>query len=209
MEGRPTGQPATQGSRSNPNGDSPGPVDEAEETIEELEEETEESIPTPLKEKGSDSPDPVEAEEFTDEVTEATEAAEMAMEELEEETESALPESVRSNLSRKIPSQEDPSREIGSRENPSGPEGAAAEDAPEYWIARVTVDKDEMDQGNVHRSTAPNISSMEMEEQRRIASDLAVAPGGKVTVWKNSTEGLKAQNTFRWRPEEGFSPTSV
>jgi len=192
MEGRPTGQPATQGSRSNPNGDSPGPVDEAEETIEELEEETEESIPTPLKEKGSDSPDPVEAEEFTDEVTEATEAAEMAMEELEEETEEALPEFL---------------MERGNPSDSSG-DGSPSGDGPDYWIARAPVDKDEMDRGNVHRtSMASNISSLDMEDQRRIASNLAVAPGGKVTVHENTPEGLKERKTFRWRPDNGFSPT--
>jgi hypothetical protein len=120
-----------------------------------------------------------------EEAENALEAGEAAMEELEEETEEAIPEL------------------LDERDNPSG-----SNDSADYWIARATVDKEEMDQGNVHRtSMASNLASLEMEDQRRIASDLAVAPGGRVTVWKNTSDGLKKQRAFRWSPDNGFSPT--
>lgn len=123
--------------------------------------------------------------EGEDEAEDALEAGEAAMEELEEETEEAIPEF------------------LDERDNPSG-----SNDSADYWIARATVDKEEMDQGNVHRtSMASNLASLEMEDQRRVASDLAVAPGGKVAVWKNTTDGLKKQRAFRWSPDNGFSPT--
>jgi len=125
-------------------------------------------------------------EEASAETAEAVETGEETIEDLEEETEEALPESLE------------------DRGNPSDSNNSA-----DYWIARATVDQDEMDRGNVHRtSMAANIASLDMEDQRRIASNLAVAPGGKVTVWKNTADGLKQKKTFTWNPDSGFSPTS-
>lgn len=126
-------------------------------------------------------------DEFEEDVEEILEAGEETIEELEEETEEALPESLE------------------DRENAASDPNNSAE----FWIARATVDPDEMDRGNVHRtSMASNIASLDMEDQRRIASNLAVAPGGKVTVWKNASSGLNEQKTFTWDPSNGFSPTS-
>jgi len=143
------------------------------------------------------SGDPLSEDEFSEDAMEVVESGEAAIEELEEETEESLPGVLKE---RGNPSQGGPSSQ---QQNASG-----SNDSPDYWIARTTVDKEEMDQGNVHRtSMASNIASLEMEDQRRIASDLAVAPGGRVTVWNNTTDGLKKQKTFRWSPDNGFSPT--
>jgi hypothetical protein len=143
------------------------------------------------------SGEPLSEDEFSEDAMEVVESGEAAIEELEEETEESLPGVLKE---RENPSQGGPSSQ---EQNASG-----SNNSPDYWIARTTVDKEEMDRGNVHRtSMASNIASLEMEDQRRIASDLAVAPGGRVTVWKNTTDGLKEQKTFRWSPDNGFSPT--
>jgi hypothetical protein len=91
----------------------------------------------------------------------------------------------------------------------SNPEdgGSNKGNSAEFWVARATVDQDDLDRGNVHRTSATgNLPSMDMEDQRRVASNLAVAPSGKVTVYRNSAEeGLQEQSTYTWRPDDGFT----
>lgn len=101
---------------------------------------------------------------------------------------------------------------MNSGESETG--GGSGRDNPEedpnntarFHVARSTVDPDEMDRANVHRtSMAADLSTLDMPDQRRVASNLAVAPGGKVTVYENASEGLKERSTFVWDPSGGFS----
>jgi len=176
-------------SRSNPNGTIEGAEEEVEDLQEEIEKEAAEDIGAEQAEGAAEALQEG-VEEASAEVAGAVETGEETAEELEEETEEALPES------------------LDDRGNPSD-SASGSNNSADFWIARATVDKDEMDRGNVHRtSMASNIASLDMGDQRRIASNLAVAPGGKVTVWENTPDGLKEQKTFTWNADNGFSPTS-
>lgn len=181
---------STQGQgRSNPNGTIEGADQEVEDLQEGIEEEAAEDIGAEEAEGAAEALQEG-VEEASAEVAEAVDTGEQTISDLEEETEEGLPKSLE------------------DRGNPSK-SGSDSNNSADFWIARATVDKDEMDRGNVHRtSMAANIASLDMGDQRRIASNLAVAPGGKVTVWKNTSDGLKEQKTFTWNPDSGFSPTS-
>jgi len=181
-------EPNQEQGRSNPNGTIGGAQDEIEDLQDDFEEEAADDISAEEAERAAETLQE-SVEEASAEVAGAVDTGERTADELERETEESLPESLK------------------DRGNPNSESGSSA--SADFWIARSTVDKDEMDRGNVHRtSMAANIASLDIADQRRIASNLAVAPGGEVTVWKNTSEGLKEQKTFTWNAESGFSPTS-
>ncbi len=146
---------------------------------------------------------------------EAAEADKMVVGEFDdEETASAASRQVTTEASKQgvtqMTVQQMPRMNSGESETGGGSGRDNPEEDPNntarFHVARSTVDPDEMDRANVHRtSMAADLSTLDMPDQRRVASNLAVAPGGKVTVYENASEGLKERSTFVWDPSGGFS----